>query len=384
MVANADQADMDGDLAGDACDPDADGDDFFDTVDNCPWYNPDQLDADQDGVGDDCLDDCIGIANPLLMYNTGDSDGECAVIDGYVLPDGRWQPDFDCDFVGNPCDNCPAVYNPWQDDTDGDGVGDDCDNCPTVPNADQTDTDQNGVGDACEGEGLQGGGEMMMSMGETLLREDLPMPTQGAFAYFVTHGGSSQSVTLPASGGTVVVDAVVANVEAFDAWDAVPSVDATNIISVDATGWTAVADLLTWAGLSNQVLPSYYNCGLFDWEVRDAQFHLICGSKVQNAACADKALEPGTTTWTGIPDMDAVAGPMNYPVDGYFVSPSSLGGITSIAMGSGAKRVATLTLNVAGVPGVYHVWLSYGSSSVVGTSMPMQTGPMFEVRVGGQ
>jgi hypothetical protein len=57
------------------------------------------------------------------------------------------QWDADGDFVGDACDNCPAVKNSDQADADGDGAGDACDddpdsdgvgagdNCPTVPNA---------------------------------------------------------------------------------------------------------------------------------------------------------------------------------------------------------------------------------------------------------
>jgi len=35
-------------------------------------------------------------------------------------------PDQDGDGVGEPCDNCPFVYNPDQADSDGDGIGDAC------------------------------------------------------------------------------------------------------------------------------------------------------------------------------------------------------------------------------------------------------------------
>jgi hypothetical protein len=52
---NADQADLDRDQVGDACDPDDDGDGVNDDADNCPLVaNPDQADSDADGRGDAC------------------------------------------------------------------------------------------------------------------------------------------------------------------------------------------------------------------------------------------------------------------------------------------------------------------------------------------
>ena len=55
---NADQADLDADGEGNACDTDDDDDGSADDVDNCPLaYNPDQADGDQDGAGDACDED---------------------------------------------------------------------------------------------------------------------------------------------------------------------------------------------------------------------------------------------------------------------------------------------------------------------------------------
>jgi hypothetical protein len=159
----------------------------------------------------------------------------------------------------------------------------------------------------------------------------------------------------------------------------------------------AQAELLKWAydtfgvregipeSASNEpvALSSYYNTGLLDWEVRDVQSHLICRSTVKDAACAGRATEDGTETWTGLPGLDLAAGPMNEPFEGVFVSPASLGGLPSAAMTTGAYRVATLTLQVAGTPGTYHLWFSYGSYSTTnGESQPMQTGPTFTIQVG--
>ena len=169
-TANADQADLDGDGGGDACDTDADGDSILDTDDNCPvTANADQTDLDADGAGDVCdpdddgdgvadaNDNCPGAANAVQADLDGDGLGDVC------------DPDDDGDDTLDGDDNCPTDANPGQLDGDGDGAGDACDACPDDPdddsdgdghcadvdncailaNADQVDTNHDGFGDAC-------------------------------------------------------------------------------------------------------------------------------------------------------------------------------------------------------------------------------------------
>lgn len=113
--------------------PDADGDGVPDSTDNCPDdANPDQADLDGDGIGDACDD-----------QDNRDSDGDgvenwedrCEGFDDSYDHDGDGVPDGcdedaddkDGDGIDAHADNCPGHANPGQEDMDGDGTGDACD-----------------------------------------------------------------------------------------------------------------------------------------------------------------------------------------------------------------------------------------------------------------
>lgn len=171
-TANPDQADLDADGFGDACDDDLDGDGVANATDRCRLVaDPAQLDLDKDGIGDACEDDL-------------DGDGVADAKDNCPQASNAAQADLDDDNQGDACDadidwdglpnaqdNCPYVVNVEQqdldqdnqgdaceNDLDGDAIADDSDNCPLAANANQGNGDGDAFGDACDddqdGDGL--------------------------------------------------------------------------------------------------------------------------------------------------------------------------------------------------------------------------------------
>lgn len=135
-VANADQADMDGDDVGDVCDTDIDGDGFNNDEENCPYIvNSDPNVFPESSPG-------VPVTIQACFNNNADvdDDGVNNTSDNCIFIANAGQEDIDGDNIGDACD----------DDKDGDTVNNDADNCPLIPNLDQKDTDADGTGDVCE------------------------------------------------------------------------------------------------------------------------------------------------------------------------------------------------------------------------------------------
>ena len=134
-----DQADLDGDGIGDACETDTDGDGIDDEFDNCPrddfdWESEHDSDYDQDG----CIDDTWDADD--------DSDGVLDLSDNCPKGAINWNASFDHDNDG--------CHDDEEDtDDDNDGYEDSIDNCPrgiVGPQGRDSDLDQDGCIDSSE------------------------------------------------------------------------------------------------------------------------------------------------------------------------------------------------------------------------------------------
>ncbi len=197
-VANANQADSDGDGVGDVCDTttptDNDGDGVSNGIDNCPAVaNANQADRDGDGIGDAC---------DTGSDTDNDGDGVNNNVDNCLNISNADQVDTDGDDIGDACDG-----DTTSPDGDGDGIPDGVDNCPTVASTNQTDTDGDGIGDVCDSTpGTGSGTQDLVPDGFQFLRQPgAPVSTQ-LTSEFVRITGINAPTAIEVSGGSYSID----------------------------------------------------------------------------------------------------------------------------------------------------------------------------------
>jgi hypothetical protein len=174
-IPNPGQENYDGDVDGDACDDNDDGDQRIDEFDSCPqgalgWAPTSSNDYDNDGCYDlveDLDDDGDGIQDTSDSCQTGGQWGwtsnETTDLDGDGCKDSLEDSDDDGDGIGDGDDDCPLGNTGWtsdeitdidgdgcQDesedfDDDGDGLSDSMDECPLIAVNNVSDDD----GDGC-------------------------------------------------------------------------------------------------------------------------------------------------------------------------------------------------------------------------------------------
>lgn len=191
-VLNPDQRDIDGDLDGDACDLDADGDGIS-NADEIGTYltNPLLADTDADGLND--YDEIfVHLLNPL----DPDMDGD-GLLDGAEIAQGSDPQDEDTDDDGF-CDGSSGV-----DCTPGD-------NCPLVASSDLTNSDSLPAGDVCQCADVTDDG-IVDSTDLSMLRKWLVDPASPLASGFVS---SRCNMIGPSDGG--VADCDVADAFVLD------------------------------------------------------------------------------------------------------------------------------------------------------------------------
>jgi hypothetical protein len=200
----------------------------------------------------------------------------------------------------------------------------------------------------------------------------------GPSVYLLEHESGESNLSLPAEGGTILVDLIVSHEASIGGVQGKVAVDAAGVVSIDADDWTDADNVLFSYGVPGYSVDSFYDFTAIDWYLVHPDGHMEWGEDPEDL------LQPGYGAASDALSMQAAGGVIDTPWGGMFVSPTSVGGLIDAA-NPAQTVVATLRLDVAGVEGTYT--LSFADAHAVdasGNLAPLADGPGFYVTVGGE
>ncbi|HPD31256.1 MAG TPA: hypothetical protein PLL20_14790, partial [Phycisphaerae bacterium] len=222
----------------------------------------------------------------------------------------------------------------------------------------------------------------LLALLQQQLAAGLLSPTANVSARWVVHGTGATSVTLPAGGGTVAVDLVVATDAPIWGLEGRLAVDAANVVSINSADWTELDNVLFSHRVDGHNQSSYYDLTVMDWlwarMTPDGSDVIDSGTDVEALLAPDPP-----TAWTLTNSLATVDGAIATPAGDLFTTTASIGGATRQLLPVGQTAVATLSLTISGTPGTYHLTLNDGSFiNEDMASVPMVGGPELEIIVG--
>jgi len=193
----------------------------------------------------------------------------------------------------------------------------------------------------------------------TIAPEAVPSPVLATVA-FIPHGTGGTAVTLPAEGGRITVDLVITTDGPIAAYQGRPAADTANVFSIDATNWTPSTNILATKdaaakAASSDSLPSQYDFSVMFWLPVPPEMDAAGQAGELTSNNGSMTVTPDVGLCSMAFDLSAVAGSISEPLGGVFATRAAIGGLTAIPLAPGSTTVATLTLDVVGQPGMYHL-----------------------------
>jgi hypothetical protein len=151
-----------------------------------------------------------------------------------------------------------------------------------------------------------------------------------------------------------VVDLVLTSDQPISGFEVYPATGTAGVFSIDITGWTASENLLFSHGLTATAPASCLRAELLDWLA-------ISPQGVDISPAPSILLAPNAPTAEMLSrGLDGLAGPMTVTTGNLLRSEVPISGALHAPAGPGSTVVATLTLQVAGIPGTYRLTTADG------------------------